>query len=338
MAVLVPLAAAEGDVIVLQQNLSGYAGVADTWTGNFDSYSNHGGAPEMRAFQDLDERRYKALVRFDGLAGEIPAPGADQILSAELHLCKSYGQSGNSYANVTAYRLLRPWVEGVGDTGGDQNWTRNSLSGANIHYRVPPQFIDAWSVTDGYTNVREAAVPDGVTVDHFGYGSHYKATAWAPVASIAAVESTSESWYHDTAADMVYFNASRMDVGNTVGFAYYLPEDRWDGKSATGDADVDKASSIVGDWPDDTVGGWGWIYVTGWVRQWFADPATNHGVLVTAGGAEIGWWGSEYNAGTAESPDYTLGPKLVIEYVPAPAALVLLAAGGPLMLRRRRRR
>jgi hypothetical protein len=166
---------------------------------------------------------------------------------------------------------------------------------------------------------------------------------WEEVDSIQLVEDTKPAnggaWFQD--GNTLYFSENR-DFGDTYGFSYYVPTDKWNGRGCTGDGDVDKSDPETGDWPDNTDSGWNAVGldVTDWVKTWFSNPAANYGLMITSGGKEGGWRTSEYNAGTVENPDYTLGPKLVIDYNPVPepgtVTLSLLSLFGIWVLARRR--
>jgi len=329
------LAAQAGVEVTLQNGLDGYAGCEDVWTGNVGNYFNAGVAhrfnniwyEDLRSFERIDnEKRYKVLVKFGDLGTKIPA-GAT-ITSAKLYLYKNFGQGPTqgspTYANVAAYKVLHNWVEGRGGTGHtDQNWTTDSLSGVNVPYwNAATQLGGGHAKTAGYTNVYEASVPAGADIVDFQHGSAFQAP-WAKKATIAEVDSAAGSWYHDTAANKVYFRYGHAGVYGSTGVSYYVSGDKWGDTACTGvGTDID-ATPQTGDWPDMLDLGWGYVDVTAWTQAWSDDPGSNHGVLMTSNTNEIRWWASEYS-------DPTLGPKLVVEYeagagtIPEPAGLGLL--------------
>jgi len=331
--VIVLGAAAQADMVKLQNGLDGYAGCEDTWTGNVNNYFNYGSNTkfgsdpwdqDLRAYQRIDnEKRYKTLVRFGGLDTKIPA-GAT-ITGAKLYLYKSYGQAGGgTYSNVGAYKVLHNWVEGVGGQAlDDQNWTTDSLSGVNVPYwNAATQLGGGHAKTAGYTNVYEASVPAGADIVDFQHGSAFQAP-WAKKATIAEVDAQAASWYHDTAANKVYFRYGHAGVYGTTGVSYYVSGDKWGDTSATGvGTDLD-GTPETGDWPDTTSEGWGYVDVTAWAQGWWANPATNFGVLVTPNTNEIRWRSSEY-ATVADRPYLEIEFEAGGDIIPEPAGLGLV--------------
>jgi hypothetical protein len=334
-------AAAQAGLLTLQNGLDGYTGCEDTFAADRDDYFNHGVAIKysgtwyhrLRAHLGLGEKRFKAFVRFNDLDTAIPVSGADQIQSAKLYLYKyDTGGSPGNFSAVAAYRSLKPWVEGQGGLGHtDQNWTRDSLSGASNYYWNAARQL--YSYTQHSGSVYWTGVPDGITIEHFQFGSAYNFANWHSVASMADVDAAYE-WYHDTAADRVYFHTSHSGVFGSAGVSYYVAADRWADTAGTGATDIDTSDPLTGDWPDGTTDGWGYIDITPWVKDWYTNPATNYGVLLTPDDNDIRWYQSEYS-------DTTLGPYLEIEYeaggpIPEPASLGLL--GAALLAMRKRKR
>jgi len=341
LMVLVLAAAAQAGVVTLQNGVAGYTGCEDTWLGYKDGYGNSGVAwqkqqtwyDDMRAFAGLGNAYYKSLVRFNA----IPLSPGTTVTSAKLHLHKCYGQSAYTYGSVTAYKALHTWVDGQGGTGHvDQNWTTDSLSGANADYWNAATQLGKGTKTPGYTYVYQNPVPAGITIDHAQHGSVYEATMFVEEASIAAVDANDNSWYHDTTNNILYFRDGHAGVFDSTGMSYYTPGDRWGATAATGAGDIDLGSALTGDWPDGTAGGSGYVNITAFVQEWVDSPSANHGVLLTAGSGEIGWRMSEWSTQAQR-------PYLEIEYeagagtIPEPAGLGMIGIA-LLALRRRKRR
>ena len=332
--------AAQADVLTLQNGLGGYTGCDDTWLGYNNGYFSYGVAwktgiawyDDMRAFAGLGNAYYKSLVRFNA----IPLSPGTTVTSAKLYLHKNYGQSAYTYANVTAYKVLHTWVEGQGGTGHtDQNWTTDSLSGANANYWNAATQLGKGTKTAGYTYVYQNNVPAGITIHHAQHGSGYEATMFAEESSIAAVNGNDNSWYHDTTNNILYFRDGHAGVFDSTGMSYYTSDDRWGATAGTGAGDIDLGSAVTGDWPDGTASGSGYVDITAFVQEWVESPSANHGVLLTAGSGEIGWRMSEWGT-QAQRPYLEIEFEAGAGVIPEPAGLGLVGMA-LLSLRRRRR-
>jgi len=330
--------AAWSDTIVLQQDLDGYTGVADTntgWGGTFpgglDEYMNSGARPLLDSFSSGDTGRLKTLVRFGDLDTAIPAPNASQITSATFYMYKAGGNSGTPN-NVSAYRLLRAWDQGTWDGAGDQNWLRSAVDGANNRFATAPTFVDATAgnKVGGYNTIYETTVPGGATVAHASYGSDYNIAGFSAKADLASLDNTN-GWLQ--VGDTLYVSLVHAGVRGTVGMGYWLTSQAWDGTDGpVGAADIDRDNPKTGNvWPNDPDLGWGSVDVTDWVQAWFADPGANHGLLLASNAGELELYSSDYN------DDTSLRPYLEVEYVPEPAGLGLIVLGAIGLLRRRRR-
>jgi hypothetical protein len=77
-----------------------------------------------------------------------------------------------------------------------------------------------------------------------------------------------------------------------------------------------------------------WCDVTDLVKQWIADPSTNHGIALTSSRQRVmGFY--TFDDGTV-SPNFK--PSLMVKTVPEPAAAASLAAGCLLLVKLERRR
>jgi hypothetical protein len=109
----------------------------------------------------------------------------------------------------------------------------------------------------------------------------------------------------------------------------------WATAGATGDSDVDKATTITFNKVAAT-SEWKTFDVKTWVNGWVNNGVQNNGMLMwggTASGTPTAYW----NVLLSEYATTTSRPYLTVDYtVPEPVTGLLLAAGLALMLRRRR--
>ena len=360
-------------VVTLQQNLGGYTGVGDVSMEGHPNqdmrlirWANLGDRTQLYMYGDPNPIR-STVLKFGGIESALPGiTSSADITSATLSL---YAVKGTG--NVTLHRILRAWDEGTGGAVGVNPWDYPDwdapVDGAGWYYPKPPTVPASAGWTDeGAADLGNHVYSMDVTGKTIGHVQFNKsrdadeADNWehAPVWQARV----GEGWIENTVdlADMLSNSRAKewLVVGNTLyvdhdgataavnptdaadGCSYYEEADTWDGSGCTGDLDVDKGDPLT--LAIAAADDWGSADITAWVKAWYDNPGANEGVsLYPPGWTEVVFYSSEHDAaaGGAGGPagDYTLGPKLVITYVPEPVTMLLLAAGGVgLVLRKRR--
>jgi hypothetical protein len=324
-------------LLVLQQSLNGYTGVADTWFEytSESSYFNRGAQEYLRFWNPIElGGARKIVIRFDlsDLDSRLPVGAAITGATLGLYHFEAEAPKSTYDDSVELCRMLRTWVEGTGT--GHYN---DPITGASYYYwNSATRNPTGWVQNATYSNVWELDVT-GLTIDHCQQDRGWGASSWIAVTSIAEVAAGTWRWHQDSGTLYVNKdNSTTQDpTKSSYGFSYLLDTDKWDGVSGTGAADVDLSSKLVFSWPNydkdydpgnpgELQGYPDWVCadITGWVLDWQANPSTNCGFMVAendVGGTNPEFKrtqgrqfrSSEYDAGGG---DYSYGPKLTIEY------------------------
>ncbi|WP_418647175.1 DNRLRE domain-containing protein [Thauera butanivorans] len=137
---------------VMQRNIAGYKGVADTYLSNYHKTLNFGASAQM----ELDRNNYVPLLRFAILASEGgPVPDGAVIQTATLHLSKG------SYDSVISLHAMRVnWSESEATwnrANSNTSWSAPGASGQGSDYEsiADAQVNAPWSPGELVFNVTE---------------------------------------------------------------------------------------------------------------------------------------------------------------------------------------